>query len=321
MDVGSDQRLAMDDVLPSAESCAASTPKCRWSRSIRTTPARSPSAGATRRQRRDRRDLLGDAGLLPRLHAARLSTEGKIYTCLFATEGHDLRALLRAGAATKTHVGHRAIWQARSDRYSEIRTAETAASCARSKCPTSVAERGVHKPLLTQAARPATYRGRRVQRARRDAAHRHRRRASADALPRQARAGHADDPGPGAPEALAIGYLRNQRLVNVGRGSWPRCRSTGTPSPAPSSRTNGVAGPGGAHGAAHRHHRLRPGHGVRRPDGGDRRHPPARGRARSRTSSCTTWSSACGKHETIYKQAGAVHGCALARQRPKARRS
>jgi cyclic pyranopterin phosphate synthase len=58
----------------------------------------------------------------------RLSTEGKIYTCLFATEGHDLRALLRAGrsdADITSAIG--AIWQARGDRYSEIRTADTAA--------------------------------------------------------------------------------------------------------------------------------------------------------------------------------------------------
>ncbi|HAT34043.1 MAG TPA: GTP 3',8-cyclase MoaA, partial [Janthinobacterium sp.] len=57
---------------------------------------------------------------------ARLSTEGKLYTCLFATGGHDLRALLRGGrsdAEISTVVGQ--LWRARADRYSETRTLHT----------------------------------------------------------------------------------------------------------------------------------------------------------------------------------------------------
>ncbi len=53
---------------------------------------------------------------------ARLSTEGKVYLCLFATQGHDLRDLLRGGATDETlatAIG--SIWQGRTDRYSEIR--------------------------------------------------------------------------------------------------------------------------------------------------------------------------------------------------------
>jgi GTP 3',8-cyclase len=59
---------------------------------------------------------------------ARLSTEGQLFTCLFATTGHDLRTPLRGGAsdAQLTHL-IASIWQPRSDRYSEIRTAQTAA--------------------------------------------------------------------------------------------------------------------------------------------------------------------------------------------------
>ncbi|MBL8157612.1 MAG: GTP 3',8-cyclase MoaA, partial [Anaerolineae bacterium] len=59
---------------------------------------------------------------------ARLSTDGKLYTCLFAGSGHDLRALLRAGASDaelSSVIG--AIWRARGDRYSELRSAATAA--------------------------------------------------------------------------------------------------------------------------------------------------------------------------------------------------
>jgi len=55
---------------------------------------------------------------------ARLSTEGKLFLCLFASQGHDLRALLRGGFADDqiaAAVGH--IWQARTDHYSELRAA------------------------------------------------------------------------------------------------------------------------------------------------------------------------------------------------------
>jgi GTP 3',8-cyclase len=57
----------------------------------------------------------------------RLSTEGSLFTCLFAQSGHDLKALLRAGASDdelRNEIA--AVWQRRADRYSEIRTAETA---------------------------------------------------------------------------------------------------------------------------------------------------------------------------------------------------
>lgn len=59
---------------------------------------------------------------------ARLSTEGSLYTCLFAQQGHDLQSLLRQGrsdAELSAVIGR--LWQQRGDRYSEIRTAETAA--------------------------------------------------------------------------------------------------------------------------------------------------------------------------------------------------
>jgi GTP 3',8-cyclase len=54
---------------------------------------------------------------------ARLSSEGMVYTCLFATEGRDLRGPLRAGATDEDLRSIvRGIWQARSDRYSELRS-------------------------------------------------------------------------------------------------------------------------------------------------------------------------------------------------------
>src|SRR5208283_4760702 len=57
---------------------------------------------------------------------ARLSTEGRLYTCLFATQGFDLRALLRDGSSDERIADAiAAIWQQRSDRYSAIRSEHT----------------------------------------------------------------------------------------------------------------------------------------------------------------------------------------------------
>jgi len=59
---------------------------------------------------------------------ARLATDGKLYTCLFATQGYDLRALLRASGADEEIINYlAAIWSQRADRYSEIRSERTAA--------------------------------------------------------------------------------------------------------------------------------------------------------------------------------------------------
>jgi cyclic pyranopterin phosphate synthase len=57
---------------------------------------------------------------------ARISATGQLYTCLFAANGYDLRALLRSGVnddQIKARI--HSIWQARSDRYSEIRSGNT----------------------------------------------------------------------------------------------------------------------------------------------------------------------------------------------------
>jgi GTP 3',8-cyclase len=58
---------------------------------------------------------------------ARLSADGKLYTCLFAVRGHDLRAVLRRGASDEElGAAVEAVWGRRDDRYSELRSAETA---------------------------------------------------------------------------------------------------------------------------------------------------------------------------------------------------
>lgn len=129
MDVGSSNGWKMDEVLPSAEVIA----RIHAEMPLEPIGANYPGEVA---QRWRHVDGSGEIGVISSVTQAfcssctrvRLSTEGKIYTCLFATEGHDLRALLRAGrsdADITSAIG--AIWQARTDRYSEIRTADTAA--------------------------------------------------------------------------------------------------------------------------------------------------------------------------------------------------
>ena len=57
---------------------------------------------------------------------SRISAEGKLYTCLFAKRGHDLRALIRSGASDEDLATRLAeIWHVRGDRYSELRSEAT----------------------------------------------------------------------------------------------------------------------------------------------------------------------------------------------------
>jgi cyclic pyranopterin phosphate synthase len=81
------------------------------------------------------KDSSGEIGIIPSVtepfcgdcSRIRLSAEGKIYTCLFANSGHDLRGPLRPGTSDEQLEGIiRAIWAVRSDRYSELRRTQTA---------------------------------------------------------------------------------------------------------------------------------------------------------------------------------------------------
>ena len=257
----------------------------RSSRSTPTTPAKSPSAGATSTAR-------GEIGVISSVTQAfcssctrmRLSTEGSLYTCLFAQPGHDLKSLLRGGASDdelRNEIA--AVWQRRADRYSEIRTARDGEGARKSRCPTSVAKR--KKPVLTERRAAGDLRGRGLQRARRDGADLDRRRASAHALPRQARDRHADDARPRArgaghrlPAQPAPGRLDRRHRRRAGRlGNRLGRRHHALEE----SRFEEL-------GQEDRHHRLRPGHGVRRPDGGDRHRSSCATTCGSttRTSSC-----------------------------------
>ena len=130
MDVGSSNGWRMDDVLPSAEIVR------RISAEMPLLAADANYSGEVA-ERWKYADGSGEIGVISSVTQAfcasctraRLSTEGKLFTCLFAESGHDLRGLLRAGrndAEIAAAIG--LVWSERRDRYSEIRTAATARS-------------------------------------------------------------------------------------------------------------------------------------------------------------------------------------------------
>jgi cyclic pyranopterin phosphate synthase len=128
MDVGHTNGWKMDDVV-SADEIVRRIGE-RWP--LEGVAAESDSTSLRFRYR----DGGGEIGVIASVtkpfcggcSRARLSAEGKLYTCLFALRGHDLRAPLRSGA-TDEELGEtlRGVWTKRTDRYSELRTAETAA--------------------------------------------------------------------------------------------------------------------------------------------------------------------------------------------------
>jgi cyclic pyranopterin phosphate synthase len=127
MDVGNSNGWRMDEVLPSRDVIA---------RISATFPLEAVDANYSGEvaERWRYRDGAGEIGVISSVTRAfcstcsrmRLSTEGQLYTCLFARGGHDLRALLRQGVddvqLRRVIAG---VWRGRDDRYSEIRTAAT----------------------------------------------------------------------------------------------------------------------------------------------------------------------------------------------------
>ena len=133
MDVGSSNGWRMNDVVPSSEVIR---------RIAEDAPLRPVDRNYTGEvaERWAYEDGSGEVGVISSVtqafcgdcSRARLSTEGKLYLCLFAQKGFDLRRLLRGSpsdvalddAELETVIGD--IWRGRSDRYSEIRTEATA---------------------------------------------------------------------------------------------------------------------------------------------------------------------------------------------------
>ena len=128
MDVGSTNGWRLEDVVSADEIVRRISE--RWP----LEPVAAEREDATARRWRYA-DGAGEIGVVASVtqpfcggcSRARLSAEGRLYTCLFAARGHDLRAPLRLGASDEELTEQlRAIWARRTDRYSELRTAETA---------------------------------------------------------------------------------------------------------------------------------------------------------------------------------------------------
>jgi len=130
MDVGASNGWRLDDVVPAAELVAAIA--AEWP--LEPIGPAYPGEVAARYRYRDGGGEIGVIASVTQPFCsactrARLSADGRLYTCLFANVGRDLRGPLRAGATDadlQALLGR--VWGGRGDRYSELRTAETAAA-------------------------------------------------------------------------------------------------------------------------------------------------------------------------------------------------
>jgi cyclic pyranopterin phosphate synthase len=127
MDVGTTNGWRLDDVVPAAETLAHID-------EVFPLEPLEPNYSGEVANRYRYRDGGGEIGIIASVTQpfcgsctrARITADGKLYTCLFGTQGHDLRALLRGEASEDDLFRAIArIWGAREDRYSELRTAET----------------------------------------------------------------------------------------------------------------------------------------------------------------------------------------------------
>jgi cyclic pyranopterin phosphate synthase len=129
MDVGATNGWRLDDVVPAGEIVE------RIDAELPLEPVEAAYRGEVARRWRYR-DGSGEIGVIASVTQpfcsdctrARISADGKLYTCLFAVRGTDLRAVLRDGASDEElHDAIQGVWAGRADRYSELRTEQTAA--------------------------------------------------------------------------------------------------------------------------------------------------------------------------------------------------
>jgi GTP 3',8-cyclase len=127
MDVGHTNGWRMDDVVPAAEIVNAIDAE------LALAPVEPAYRGEVARRWRYV-DGGGEVGVIASVTQpfcgdctrARISADGKLYTCLFAVRGHDLRALVRSdGDDARIAEAIASLWRVREDRYSELRTAAT----------------------------------------------------------------------------------------------------------------------------------------------------------------------------------------------------
>jgi len=128
MDVGHTNGWRLDDVVPAKEIVAS------LDAAFGVEPVDAAYRGEVARRYRYR-DGAGEIGVIASVTQpfcgdctrARLSAEGKLFTCLFALRGHDLRAKIRSGASDEElEASVRSVWGDRTDRYSERRSEATA---------------------------------------------------------------------------------------------------------------------------------------------------------------------------------------------------
>ena len=128
MDVGHTNGWRLDDVVPAAEIVAA------LDAAFGVEPVEPSYRGEVARRWRYK-DGSGEVGVIASVTQpfcgdctrARLSAEGRLFTCLFAVRGTDLRALVRGGASDdELAAAVTGIWRKRTDRYSELRSDATA---------------------------------------------------------------------------------------------------------------------------------------------------------------------------------------------------
>ena len=128
MDVGSSNGWRMNDVVPSADIVSMINAE------MPLIGAQSNYSGEVAK-RWLYADGSGEIGVISSVTQAfcstctraRISTDGKLYTCLFGQSGHDLRTLIRSGKSNDHILGTIGlIWKQRDDQYSEIRTEATA---------------------------------------------------------------------------------------------------------------------------------------------------------------------------------------------------
>lgn len=128
MDVGTSNGWRLDDVVPARELIEM------IDREYPLEPVEPAYRGEVAGRYRYR-DGSGEIGVISSVTQpfcsdctrARLSADGSLYTCLFASEGHDLKTLVRSGATDDdVRTAILAIWAARDDRYSELRSSATA---------------------------------------------------------------------------------------------------------------------------------------------------------------------------------------------------
>ena len=129
MDVGTTNGWRLTDVVPAAEIVE------RIAAAFALEPLEPNYPGEVARRYRYA-DGAGEIGIIASVTQpfcgdctrARLSSDGQLYTCLFASTGHDLRALVRSEATdADLALQLRRIWRVREDRYSELRSARTPA--------------------------------------------------------------------------------------------------------------------------------------------------------------------------------------------------